>query len=322
MRGARLIAASIGAVAALSLAAPAAAYVPHTVGPGETLWSIAAANGFTTRALAAANGLSENSNVVLGSTIQIPTVTEAAIALRGAGVSSSEPAGDDGAAGASSAASSAASGPPPAGAYVVRAGDTLGGIAARAGVSMGAVAAMNGLDPAGILLTGTVLKLPSGTESAAAVGAPAPAPAARIVPSAAPNATPGRVTASQIGQVAASEGVPGSLAKAIAWQESGFNNAAVSSANARGVMQIMPGTWSWINQTLASRTLNPNSALDNVQAGTLYLRSLLRDTGGDPGMTAAAYYQGLGSVRRYGMLPDTRRYVASVMSLRGRFGGP
>ena len=319
MRGARLTAASIGAAAALTFAAPAAAYVPHTVGPGETLWSIAAANGFTTRALAAANGLSENSSVVLGSTIQIPTVSEAAMALRGAGISSGEPAGDDGAAGASS---SLASPPPPAGSYVVRPGDTLGGIAARAGVSMRQLAWMNGVDPARLLLAGTVLKLPSGTESAAAAGAPAPAPTSRIVPVAAPNATPGRVTASQIGQVAVRDGVPASLAKAIAWQESGFNNAAVSSANARGVMQIMPGTWSWINQTLASRALNPNLALDNVQAGTLYLHQLLRDTGGDPGTTAAAYYQGLASVRRYGMLPDTRRYVSSVLALRGRFGGP
>lgn len=318
MRGARLTAASIGAAAALTFAAPAAAYVPHTVGPGETLWSIAAANGFTTRALAAANGLSENSNVVLGSTIQIPTVSQAAMALRGAGISSGEPAGDDGTAGASS---SLASPPPPAGSYVVRPGDTLGGIAARAGVSMRQLAWMNGVDPARLLLAGTVLKLPSGTESAAAAGAPAPAPTSRIVPVAAPNATPGRVTASQIGQVAVRDGVPASLAKAIAWQESGFNNAAVSSANARGVMQIMPGTWSWINQTLASRALNPNLALDNVQAGTLYLHQLLRDTGGDPGTTAAAYYQGLASVRRYGMLPDTRRYVSSVLALRGRFGG-
>src|SRR6059058_6710107 len=93
MRGARLTAASIGAAAALSFAAPAAAYVPHTVQPGETLWSIAAANGFTTRALAAANGLSENSSVVLGSTIQIPSVSEAATALGTTGTVPSAPQG-------------------------------------------------------------------------------------------------------------------------------------------------------------------------------------------------------------------------------------
>jgi soluble lytic murein transglycosylase-like protein len=307
------LAATLAIAGTLAAAAPADANVPHTVGPGETLWSIAAANGFTTRALAAANGLSENSNVVLGSTIQIPTVAEAAAALGGG-------AGDAGES-ESAAGPSTAAAPPPAGSYVVRYGDSLSAIAARAGVSTSELAWMNGLSASGLLRAGTVLKLPSDTAGAAAASAPGPAPAQRIVPAAAPNATPGHVSASQIGQVASQDGVPASLAKAIAWQESGFNNGAVSSANARGVMQIMPGTWSWINQSLASRTLNPNSALDNVQAGTLYLRQLLHDTGGDPAATAAAYYQGLASVRQHGMLPDTQRYVSNVLSLRARFGG-
>ena len=108
---------------------------------------------------------------------------------------------------------------------------------------------------------------------------------------------------------------------AIAWQESGNNNAMVSSANARGIMQVMPGTWSWVQSNLASTQLNPSSPADNVHAGSLYLGQLLRDTGGDPAMAAAGYYQGLSSVRRIGMLPETRRYVANVLALRSRFGG-
>src|SRR5207253_9206609 len=71
----------LATVTAVVAASPAAAGVPHVVQPGESLWSIAAANNFTTRALAAANGLSENSNVVLGSTVQIPSVSEASAAL-------------------------------------------------------------------------------------------------------------------------------------------------------------------------------------------------------------------------------------------------
>jgi soluble lytic murein transglycosylase-like protein len=306
----------IATTAALALAAsPAQAYVAHTVSPGETLWSIAAANGMSTSALAAANGLSPTSNVVLGSTIQIPSTTQAATAVQGASAAlSSAPA--------TGATAATAAAPPPAGSYVVRAGDSLSAIAARSGVSTSQLAWMNGLDPARVLLAGTVLKLPSETAGAAAATAPAPVPAQRVVPAAAPNATPGRVSGSQIASVAAGDGVSSSLAQAIAWQESGFNNGAVSSANARGVMQIMPGTWSWINQTLAGRALDPNSAIDNVRAGSLYLRQLLHDTGGDPAAAAAAYYQGLGSVRAHGMLPETQRYVANVMALRSRFGGP
>ena len=45
------------------------------------------------------------------------------------------------------------------------------------------------------------------------------------------------------------------------------------------------------------------------------------ETGGDPALAAAGYYQGLASVRSIGMLPETQRYVANVMALRSRFGG-
>jgi hypothetical protein len=38
-------------------------------------------------------------------------------------------------------------------------------------------------------------------------------------------------------------------------------------------------------------------------------------------MAVAAYYQGLGSVRQNGLLPETEQYVNNVMALRGRFGG-
>jgi soluble lytic murein transglycosylase-like protein len=88
------------------------------------------------------------------------------------------------------------------------------------------------------------------------------------------------------------------------------------------VMQILPGTWSWVQQNLAQRALNPSSALENVHAGVLYLGQLIRDTSGDPATALAGYYQGLRSVVSRGMLPETQRYVANVLALRARFGGP
>ena len=141
------------------------------------------------------------------------------------------------------------------------------------------------------------------------------------MPDAAPYPTSEVVSAATIAQIAADHGVPGSLAAAVAWQESGFDNSMVSTANARGVMQILPGTWTWINGNLASGPLNENSATDNVRAGVLYLGQLLRDTGGDPAMAVASYYQGLGSVQSGGVLPETQRYVDDVLALQARFGG-
>jgi soluble lytic murein transglycosylase-like protein len=301
------------AAAFLTLPAAAQAHVAHTVSPGETLWQLAAQNNMTTRSFAAANGLPEDARIVAGTTITIPSVSEAAAAL-----ASAPAAAATGASGAQVGTSTPAAAPAPMGGYTVRPGDTLSGLAATSRVSVAQIAQMNGLDAAAPLLAGTVIKLPTGSPTPANAAKPAPAP--RVAP-AAPAAAPGRVSAGDVHSVAAEHGVPGSLAAAIGWQESGFNNAMVSSANARGVMQVMPGTWDWIQENLAKRKLDPASATDNVHAGVLYLRSLLNSTGGDPATAAAAYYQGLSSVRRIGMLPETRRYVDNVLALRSRFGG-
>jgi LysM repeat protein len=280
-----------GAPAATGAAAGGGLHVAR----GDTLSGLAARHGVSLSRLAAFNGLDPARPLLAGATLRLP----------GAGAA------------APSSAAAATAAPAPIGAYTVRPGDTLGGLAARSRVPLAQMAYMNGLNPAKPLLIGTVLKLPTGS----AVTATGPAPQRTVAPAAPPLAAPGRLNASQIGSIAAQHGIPGSLATAIAWQESGFNNGMLSSANARGIMQILPGTWDWVQANLSRSRLNPSSAEDNVRAGSLYLGQLLRDTGGDPRLAAAAYYQGLSSVRRIGMLPETRRYVDNVMALRGRFGG-
>jgi LysM repeat protein len=351
----------VAALAVCALIPATSAGAVHTVAPGETLWGIAIANNLPTSAVATANGLSPEARVVAGTNLTIPAPGQtptppvnaapsagtsgggyrvvagdslSAIAARH-GLSLSALAAANGmktdawviegtslrvpAAGSAPVAQAAAapSAPEAMGAYTVRPGDTLSGLAAAARVPAAQMAYMNGLDPKAGLIAGTVIKLPTG----ASITASGPAPARTIVPQAAPMPSPGRLSASQVGSLAAAQGVPSSLASAIAWQESGFNNAMVSGANARGVMQVMPGTWSWVQANLSSTRLDPSSPTDNVKAGSLYLAHLLRETGSDPAMAAAAYYQGLASVRRIGMLPETQRYVANVLALRGRFGG-
>lgn len=100
------------AVASLALGlAPssAGAAVPHVVQPGETLWSISSANNFTTRTVAAFNGLAEDAPLTAGATIEIPTEAEGAAALAATGT----PPAPAPAAPAGPAPAPAASGPPP-----------------------------------------------------------------------------------------------------------------------------------------------------------------------------------------------------------------
>jgi LysM repeat protein len=322
---------------ALMLAAPpaASAAFAHTVTAGESLTSVAAADGLSVEQLAAANGLSSDAQLVTGSTLLIPpqigggstSATTAPPTTTSAGASDDgDNDSDDGAAGgAAPVTTSSAS----SGSYVVQPGDTLSAIAAHAGTSVASLAAANGLDPNGLLLTGTTLQLAGSGSSGAPAASSGNAATSQPVGAAAlgsgggpPYPTPETLTASQVGSIASANGVSPPLAEAIGWQESGFNNDLVSSAGARGVMQILPGTWDWIQRTLTAGTpLAPASASDNVRGGVLLLHSLLNATGGDPALAAAGYYQGLPSVERNGLFTDTQQYVNDVMALRQRFGG-
>ena len=189
------------------------------------------------------------------------------------------------------AAPAAAQGAPEAmGAYKVRPGDTLSGLAAAARVPAAQMAYMNGLNPNAQLDRRHDHQAPDRARRST------PRPRPRRGRSSRRRRRwprPGRLSAGQVGTLAAQSGAPSSLAAAIAWQESGFNNAMISPANARGVMQVMPGTWSWVQANLSRRAWIPSSPTDNVKAGSLYLAHLLRETNGDPALAAAGYYQGL-----------------------------
>ncbi len=110
--------------------------------------------------------------------------------------------------------------------------------------------------------------------------------------------------------------VPESLALAVAWQESGWQQRRVSSAGALGVMQVMPDTGRWM-RWYAGRPLRLRDVHDNILAGMLTLRTLRSWTRYDNN-AIAAYYQGLGAVRKHGFYRDTHRYVRSVRAHQRR----
>jgi LysM repeat protein len=111
--------------------------------------------------------------------------------------------------------------------------------------------------------------------------------------------------------------VPESLALALAYQESGFQQRVVSPVDAIGAMQVLPSTGRSLGQ-LHGRTYDLLKASDNVEAGVTLIADLLRATG-SVDMTLAGYYQGLGSISRIGLLPQTRQYVRNIGLLRHRF---
>ena len=276
----------------------------YTVRAGETVTGIAARHKTTVKAIISANSLRADGLILAGQKLTIP-----------------------GAAGAPAPARTPAA---TATTYTVRAGDTVSAIAARHGTTVKAIVAANGLGPSAMVRIGQKLTLAGASSSS-------PAPAlvgdtfagrtyARDVVDAA-NANKRALLAAgvpskaqmqaKVAATARAYGLDPALVQAIALQESGFNHTAVSPANAIGTMQVIPSSGDWAS-SIVGRQLNLLDPDDNVVAGVVILRALVRMSPDLPS-AIAGYYQGAASVRKYGMFADTRRYAANVQTLMTRF---
>lgn len=257
----------------------------YTVRPGDSLGAIAARLGTSVSALARANGIANPNVLSVGATLRVT----------------------GGASAATSPVATTEAG------YTVRPGESLGAIAARFGTSADALARANGIANPNLVIAGTRLRVPG------ASAAPTQGPLTPIT--AATNGWgnhPSRSTISAIiARHAARYGVDPALARAVAWQESGWWQGSRSSTGAIGVMQLMPATAAWLGPALVGRAINSSDASDNIEAGVAYLGYLMRATGSQR-LTIASYYQGLGSVSTRGLLPETESYVASVAAFIGR----
>lgn len=105
--------------------------------------------------------------------------------------------------------------------------------------------------------------------------------------------------------------VPVELICGVILQESGGNAKAVSSAGARGLMQLMPGT---ARRFGVANSFDP---VQNIEGGTKYLRFLLDRFKGDISLALAGYNAGEGNVEKYGnKIPpfkETQNYVPNVL---------
>ncbi len=293
-------------------AAPSSSAAVYTVQPGDTLSAIAADHGVSLESVLGANGLTLTSVIHPGQEISLS--------------------------GGSSAPSAAPAAQAPAATHTVEPGDTLTGIAASHNIGLSDLMSANGLNDSSVLFPGDVVVL-SGGAGVTTLSTPADAAPADLVPNTFLHYTyPDHVVADAntnkhslnntvvpsqaemqqiVAQTAAQMGVDPALAMAFSYQESGFDQRAVSPANAIGAMQVIPSSGEWASD-LVGRQLNLLDPYDNATAGVAIISSLLR-TSDSLENAVASYYQGQYSVTTHGMFEDTRGYVASVLAHRESF---
>lgn len=289
----------------------------YTVKSGDTLGAIAARHGVKLSEVLSWNGLNMNSIIYPGQKIKI-----------GSGQSSAP-------APAPAPAATPAPAPAPApssGSYTVKSGDTLSAIAAKHGVKLSDILSANKLTMSSVIYPGNKLVIPGASIQPAASVTP-------LVPSSFLGFTyPSAVVSSAnqnkallnaspvptreqmksiVADTARRMGVDPSLALAFAYQESGFDQRAVSPANAIGTMQVIPTSGEWASD-LVGRKLNLLDPYDNATAGVAIIRQLIR-TSKDLDHAIAGYYQGQYSVSKNGMFDDTKAYVAAIKAHQKNF---
>lgn len=189
--------------------------------------------------------------------------------------------------------------------HTVRAGQTLSGIAGRYGISTAALAGANGLADADRVRAGAVLRVPTGGGGGAATS----------------GGSGSRAGVEQLLETTAQRyGWNPTTVKALAWQESGWQQRVVSPDGAVGIMQVLPSTGRFVSRYIVGRELDLRDPADNVEAGVAFLDYVHGLTGGDLRRTLGGYYQGLRSMDRNGVYDDTVRYTDNVLALRRRFG--
>jgi len=113
-------------------------------------------------------------------------------------------------------------------------------------------------------------------------------------------------------------GVDKNLIKSVILTESAANEKAISSAKAKGLMQLIDST---ATQMGVSNVWDPQQ---NILGGTKYLAQLLQKFNGNVNLALASYNAGPESVEKYGGIPpfeETQNYVKRVMGYLNHLNG-
>lgn len=119
-----------------------------------------------------------------------------------------------------------------------------------------------------------------------------------------------------IEEASKSYGVDKNIIKSIIMTESAGNSKAVSSAKAKGLMQLMDST---AGDMGVRNVFNPK---ENINGGTKYFAQMLRQYSGDVKLALAAYNAGPANVDKYKGVPpfeETKNYINKVLSYFNHF---
>ena len=123
---------------------------------------------------------------------------------------------------------------------------------------------------------------------------------------------PGDIVA-MVRRLAPTYGLDPTLVEAVVAVESAWRSDALSSADAAGLMQLMPET---AQRFGVVDVFDPEQ---NLRGGMLYLQWLLAYFRGDIDLVLAAYNAGEGAVERHGGLPPFAETAAYVRQVRRRY---
>jgi soluble lytic murein transglycosylase-like protein len=144
----------------------------------------------------------------------------------------------------------------------------------------------------------------------------APPPVAVVTPPPTPAPSPANMTPQELADAAADKyNLPRKLVRSLMGAESAFQSKAVSPKGAIGLMQLMPAT----AQTLGA---DPNDPVQNVDAGTRYLRDLLVKYDGQLWHALAAYNAGPGAVEKYRGIPPYQETIKYIYRIHDAYTKP
>jgi LysM repeat protein len=191
--------------------------------------------------------------------------------------------------------------------YEVRSGDTISSVAALHAITNDALQQANGLTSTSSLDPGSPLTIPL-------------PPASGSYPAGLEGDDDLLALRSTFEEWADEYDVPVVLLEADLWQESAWDNDAVSTDGAVGIGQLLPSTTSYINETLLDGAdLDPTDPSDNIQLSAAYFQYLLEGSDGSWAEALASYFAGPTSAQNSAWDSATVAYVTKGMGYLADF---